>query len=207
MEMHSKIKELTKKIQQEGLDKANQEADRIIQEAKAEAEKVVSEAKAEAEKIRGEAKKSAEDFTERMKSEVRMSQQQALVNFRKEIVELIQVPVVKEPLEKSLDDREFMNKLLETMVKNWKSTDEEADLEVLLPKDQLESADKYLKDKLSEVMKNGLVIKEYPGIKKGFEIQSDKGHYKISLSDEAFEQFIKEHFKPRTVEFLFGGKS
>lgn len=207
MEMQSKIKELTKKIQREGLDKANQEADRIIQEAKAKAEKLVSDAKAEAEKIHQEAKKSAEDFAERMKSEVRMSQQQALANFKKEIVELIQVPVVKEPLEQSLNDREFMNKLLETMVKNWKSTDEDVVLEVLLPKDQLESADNYFKNKVSGLMKNGLVIKEYPGIKKGFEIQSDKGHYKISLSDEAFEQFIKEHFKPRTVEFLFGGKS
>lgn len=207
MEMHSKIKELTKKIQREGLEKANQEADKIIQEAKAEAEKLIKEAKAEADKIREDAKKSAVDFEDRMKSEVRMSQQQALANFKKEIVELIQVPLVKEPLEQSLNDREFMNKLLETMVKNWKSTEEDADLEVLLPKDQLESADKYLKNKVSGLLKNGLVIKEYPGIKKGFEIQSDKGHYKISLSDEAFEQFIKEHFKPRTVEFLFGGKS
>jgi hypothetical protein len=56
------------------------------------------------------------------------------------------------------------------------------------------------------MMNKGLVIKEYPGIKKGFEIQPKNGNYKISMSDEAFEMFIKEHFKPRTVEFLFGGK-
>ena len=207
MEMHSKIKELTEKIQREGLDKANQEAERIIQSAKAEAERLVNDAKAEAEKIREKARKSAEDFSERIKSEVRMSQQQALVNLKKEITELIQTPVVKEPLEQSLNDREFMNKLLETMVKNWKNSSEDVNLQILLPKEHVESAEKYMKKKVNGLMNNGLVIKEYPGIKKGFEIQPHNGHYKISLTDEAFEHFIKEHFKPGTVEFLFGGKN
>jgi len=206
MEMHNKIKELTEKIQREGLEKANREAERIIEEARKEAGRLVNEAKAEAEKIREEAEKSAKDFAERMKSEVRMSQQQTLANFKREITELIQAPVVREPLKSSLEDQEFMNRLLESMVNNWKSSSENADLQVLLPKDQLESAESYLKKKLNGIMNNGLVVKEYPGIKKGFEIQPKNGHYKISMTDEAFEMFIREHFKPITVEFLFGGK-
>lgn len=205
MEMHSKIKELTEKIHREGLEKANEEAEKILRETRAEAEKIISDAKKEAEKIRNDARKEAEDFSEKTKSEVRMSQQQALAAFKKDITELIQAEVVKEPVKSSMDDKEFVQKLIETVVKNWKNDSEDVDLQVLLPKDQVESAEKYLRKKASDLMKNGLVVKEYPGISRGFEIQPENGHFKISMTDEAFEEFIREHFKPKTVEFLFGG--
>ncbi len=205
MEMQSKIKELTEKIHREGLEKANEEAEKILREARAEAEKTLSDAKKEAEKIREDAKKEAEDFSERMKSEVRMSQQQALAAFKKEITELIQAEVISEPVESGMEDTKFVQKLMETVVKNWKPDSDRADLQVLVPKEQLESTEKYLQEKAGELMNKGLVVKEYPGISKGFEIQPKDGHYKISMTDEAFEYFIREHFKPKTVEFLFGG--
>ncbi|MFW5877733.1 MAG: hypothetical protein ACOCUP_01340 [bacterium] len=205
MEMHSKIKELTEKIQREGLEKANSEAERIKQEAIAEAEKLLSDAKKESEKIRENAKKESEDFTERMRSEFKMSQQQALTNLKKEITDIIQTKTIGEPVKSGLEDKEFINKLLETLIKNWKDSHESMDLEILLPADQLEDTEKYLKKKMSDLMNNGLVVKEYPGIKGGFEIKPQSGHYKISMTDEAFEMFIKEYFKPKTVEFLFGG--
>lgn len=205
MEMHSKIKELTEKIHREGLEKANEEAEKILREARAEAEQLISDAKKEAEKIREDARKEAKDFTEKTKSEVRMSQQQALAAFKKDITELIQAEVVKEPVKSSMDDKAFVQKLMETVVKNWNIGSESADLAVLLPKDQLESAENYFREKAADLMNNGLVVKEYPGISRGFEIQPENGHYKISMTDEAFEEFIREHFKPKTVEFLFGG--
>lgn len=205
MEMHSKIKELTEKIQREGLEKANSEAERIKQDAKAEAEKLLSDAEKESEKIRENAKKESEDFIERMRSEFKMSQQQALTNLKKEITDIIQTKTIGEPVKSSLEDNEFINKLLETLIKNWKDSHESMDLELLLPADQLEDTEKHLKKKMSDLMKNGLVVKEYPGIKGGFEIRPQSGTYKISMTDEAFEMFIREYFKPKTVEFLFGG--
>jgi hypothetical protein len=94
---------------------------------------------------------------------------------------------------------------METVVKNWKSSSEDVDLELLLPEAELESAEKYFRKRVADLMNNGLVIKEYPGINRGFEIQPENSHYKISMTDEAFEEFIRDHFKPKTVEFLFGG--
>ena len=46
-----KIQELTEKIYREGVEKGQQEADRIVAEAKAQAEKIVAEAKEQAENI------------------------------------------------------------------------------------------------------------------------------------------------------------
>jgi hypothetical protein len=129
-----------------------------------------------------------------------------LINLKKEISELIQASVIDEPLTAAFDDTAFIKTMLENLVKNWKSADSEGSLEVLLPKDQLKETEEYFRNKASSLMNNGLVLKENAELENGFEIQPVNGHYKISMTDEAFEAFLKEHFKPKTMEFLFGGK-
>lgn len=206
METDHKIKEIAEKIHREGLEKANRESERIIEEAKSSAKKIVEEARKEADQIREDAKHSAEELADRMKSEVRLSQQQALAHLKSDIADLIVSSVIDEPLKASLGNQDFMNELLESMVKNWKDSHDDADLQILVPEDQREQIEAHFKAHVKELLDKGLAVKSYPGIKKGFEILPGKGNYKISMSDEAFELFIKEHFKPKTIEFLFADK-
>jgi V/A-type H+-transporting ATPase subunit E len=204
METQNKIEELTRKIHREGLEKAQKEAEIILAEAKKEAGRIREDALAEAEKVRSGAKKEAEDFSRRMHAELRTSMQRTLAHMKKEITELIQSEVIKKPLAESMNSKELMNSLLETTIRNWNACSDDHDLQVLVPQDHLESAEKHLRKSMLEVMNNGLVLKSDPSVKSGFEIQPANGHYKINMSDEAFETLIREHFRPRTVEFLFG---
>ena len=206
METDHKIKEIAEKIHREGLEKANRESERIIGEAKSSAKKIVEEARKEADQIREDAKRKAEELADRMKSEVRLSQQQALAHLKSDIAEMIVSSVINEPLHSSLGDQDFMSELLELMVKNWRDSHEDTDLQVLVPKEQLEGIEAHFKANVKELLDEGLVVKSYPGIEKGFEILPGEGNYKISMTDEAFELFIKEHFKPKTIEFLFAEK-
>lgn len=206
MEMHDKVKELTEKIHREGVEKANEEAKQIVEEAKKEAEKIVEKAKKDAEKRVADAEKKAEDVSQKIESEVRLSSQQALLNLKKEITDLVQAEVLKEPLEDAFKDSAFLRDILTTLVKNWNAADEaEEGLEVLLSADQLKKLEEYLKKKSGSVLNEGITLKEYPGVENGFEIQPRGGHYKITITDEAFEAFLGEHLKPKTMEFLFGG--
>lgn len=205
--MHDKIKELTDKIHRDGVEKANRDGAEIIQNARSEAEALIADARKESEAILEEAKKKAEDVTRRIESEVRLSARQAIMNLRKEISELIQASVLKEPLSQAFDDQEFIRKLLETLVENWNPEKENNELQVMLHKDHLEEMGAYLRGKSGMIMNQGLSLREYNGSGKGFEIQPKNGHYKINITDEAFEIFLKEHFKPQTLDFLYGGKS
>ncbi len=207
MEHNEKIKKLAEKIHREGVEKANEEAGRIIDEARREAEMIVNDAKEKAGSILADAKGKAEDFSRRMESEIRLSSQQALVNLKKEIAELIQAAVLKEPLKKAFNDQEFIRRLLETMVENWDPSGDDEELHVLLPQDHLEEMETYFREKSASLMNNGLKLDGYRGPGNGFEIRPNNGHYKINLTDEAFEIFLKDHFKPRTLEFLYGGSS
>lgn len=203
--MHHKIKELTDKIHQEGFEKASQEAEKIIDQARKEAEKLTREAEEQAETIIANAKKEADAHAQRIDAEVRLSSRQALMALKKEISDLIQASVLKEPLNLAFEDQEFIRKMLETLIENWNPCSDESDLHVLVPGEQLEEMEAYLKEKAGRVMNRGLVLSQYGGTGKGFEIQPSNGHYKINVTDEAFEVFLKQHFKPRTMEFLYGG--
>jgi len=204
METQHKIEELTRKIHREGLEKAQKEAEIILAEAKKEAGRIREDALSEAEKLRSGATKEAENFSRRMQAELRTSMQRTLAHMKKEISEIIQAEVIKKPLAESMNSKELMNSLLETTIRNWNACSDDHDLKVLVPQDHLESAEAHLKKSMLEVMNNGLVLKSDPGVKSGFEIQPGNGHYKISMSEEAFEALIREHFRPSTIEFLFG---
>jgi V/A-type H+-transporting ATPase subunit E len=204
METQNKIEELTRKIHREGLEKAQKEAEIILAEARKEAGRIREDALSEAEKIRSGAKVAAEKHHRLMEAELRTSVQRTLAGLKKEITELIQAEVIKKPLAENMNSKELMNRLLETTIRNWNACSDDHDLKVLVPQDHLESAEEHLKKSMLEVMNNGLVLKADPAVKSGFEIHPANGHYKISMSDEAFETLIREHFRPRTVEFLFG---
>ncbi len=204
--MHHKIKELTEKIHREGFEKANKESADIIEQAKNEAEAIISDAEKRADMIVQDARKQAEENARKIDAEVRLSSQQALINLRKEISELIRAGVLKEPLNQAFDDHHFIRKILETLVGNWNPCTDESDLQLMVPKEQLAEMDAYLKERSGRIMNKGLNLEKYSGTGKGFEIQPSNGHYKINVTDEAFETFLDEHFKPKTLEFLYGGK-
>ena len=72
---------------------------------------------------------------ERVIADLKLSSEQILHILRKEIEDLLLTKVIDEPLERSMNNSDFVAKLIEDAVGNWKEFDREVDLEVLLPAD------------------------------------------------------------------------
>ena len=68
--MENKIQELTEKIYREGVEKGNEEAQRLVSNAREEAAKILEEARKEAEAIVAAARKSATETAENTQSEI-----------------------------------------------------------------------------------------------------------------------------------------
>ena len=77
-----KIQELTEKIYREGVEKGQQEAERIIAEARQEAEKIVAEAKEQAQAIEQVAKKKAAENSARAAAAIAEGGAQETQHFR-----------------------------------------------------------------------------------------------------------------------------
>ena len=92
--MENKIQELTDKIYREGVEKGNEEAQKLIVKAQEEAQKIVENAQKEADSIVAAARKSADELAENTKSELKLFAGQAVNALKSEIATLVTDKIV-----------------------------------------------------------------------------------------------------------------
>src|SRR3989339_209730 len=98
--MENKLQELTQKLYNEGVEKANQEADKILADAKAEALKIMQNAEKEAKTIVTKAEQRANEIQKITTSEIQLAAKQALRNVKQQVTELIVSKVIEDPVKK-----------------------------------------------------------------------------------------------------------
>ena len=205
--MENKLQELTQKLYNEGVEKANAEADKIIAEAKSEAEKIKQDAEKEAKKIVADAEQKSAEIKKNVDAELNLAAKQSVREVKQKITDMIVSKVIDEPVKKAFDDEKFVKELIETAVKNWNpQKNETIDLSVLLPTDVEKEFSKFFKAKSGKELNANLELSFSDSIKGGFKIGPADGSYKISFSEEDFENFFKSYLRPKTVEMLYSGE-
>ena len=108
--MENKIQELTEKIYREGVEKGNDEANRLISNAREEAAKIIEDARKEADAIILAARKNATEISENTQSEIKLFAGQALNALKTEVTSLLSNQVVSDAVKNFVGDKEFLNK-------------------------------------------------------------------------------------------------
>jgi V/A-type H+-transporting ATPase subunit E len=205
--MQNKIQELTEKIYKEGISKGNAEAEAIISKAKKEAESILAEAKKESEAILHEANKKAGELKSNTESELKLSVRQAINSLKQQVVDLISNQIISQTVDNALQDKDFIKKILETIIKNWfASSEKPAELTLLLPEKDAAGVEQYFAQTAKELLNKGLVIKPDAEMKTGFQIIPKDGSYKMSFTDSDFENFFREFLRPRLMKLLFASE-
>ena len=93
--MENKIQELTDKIYREGVEKGNEEAQKLIAKAQEEAKRIIEDAHKEADSIVATAHKSADELAENTKSELKLFAGQAVNALKSEIATLVTDNIVE----------------------------------------------------------------------------------------------------------------
>ena len=198
-----KLKELTDRLFNEGLSKGKEEGEALLAKAREEATAIVEAARKEAAAIVEEAEKSAEDLRTKTESDIKMASAQALQATRKDIENAVMMKIADAPVGAALSQPDFLKEIIRTVAKAF-STQEPADLEIVLPaslKDQLES---FVSQELKNELSHGLDISFSKKIAGGMTIGPKDGGYFISLTDETFQSLIGAYLRPVTKKFLFG---
>lgn len=205
--MLDKLQELTEKIYREGITKGNAEADLIVAAAKKEAEKIINDAKKESESIIKQSKKKAEEIKTNTEAELKLSSRQALNSLKQQIVDLVNDSIVKTSVASATADKAFIQKIIETAVNNWVSSNDNPELSVLLPENEEKKLKEYFMKSAKNLFDKGFEIKKDNNLKSGFQLMPKDGGYKISFTDEDFINFFKQYLRPKLTEMLFeGGK-
>lgn len=202
--MENKLQELTQKLYNEGVEKANVEAEKILAEAKSEAEKIKQHAEKDAEKIIAAAEQKSTEIKKNVDAELNLAAKQTIRTVKQQITDMIVSKIIDEPVKKAFDDEKFVKEIIETVVKNWDPKKGEAiDLSVLLPSDLEQEFTKFFAAKSGKELNANLELSFSDSIKGGFKVGPADGAYKISFSEEDFENFFKSYLRPKTIEMLY----
>lgn len=204
--MESKLQELTSRIYNEGIEKANKEAAAILEKAQQEAEKILVNATKEAERLQDAARHEAEELRKNVANEVKMSARQSLSAIKQQITSLITTRLVAEPVKEAFKDKDFVKNVIETVIKNWDPKSGNLELALTLPKEDELKLSSWFEAKTHEMLKAKLKVEFDDKMSSGFRIGPGDKSYVLSFTDQDFENFFKNYLRPRTTKLLYGGE-
>lgn len=202
--MQTKLQELTEKIYREGVDKAGQEAEKIVSDAKKQAEDMLSKAKKEAEATIEKAEKDAEELKKNSLNELQLAGRQAISDLKQQIVNLVQAKTVEPETKTAFKEVEFTMEIIQLLVDKWNpNSGDNVELNVLLPEAKKKEFETYFESKAKKFLAKGVEVDFNNKIKGGFKIGPKDGGYLVSFSDEDFDNFFKTYLRPRLISMLF----
>jgi len=196
--MENKIQELTDKIYREGVEKGNEEAQRLISNAQKEAQKIIEDAQKEAESIITGARKSADELSENTKAELKLFAGQAVNALKTEIVNLLTEQTITEAVKGATSDKSFLNNFIVALAEKWSSNED-----IVISVNDAEALKKYFASNAKQLLDKGVKIEQVNGRKTLFSISPADGSYKVNFGEEEFENYFKEFLRPQLVEMLF----
>lgn len=196
--MENKIQELTDKIYREGVEKGNEEAQRLINNAREEAAKIIEDARKEAESIVVAARKSAAETAENTQSEIKLFAGQAVNALKSEITSLLSNQVVTEAVQGFVADKDYLNKFIVSLATQWSINEP-----IVISAANAESLKKYFAANAKALLDKGVKIVQVNETKTLFTISPADGSYKVNFGEEEFENYFKDFLRPQLVEMLF----
>lgn len=197
--MESKIQELTDKLFQEGVEKGNVEAQKIVADAKAEADKILKEAQSKADGIVSDAEKKGKELLENVKSELKLYAGQSLNALKSEITNMITDKIVKDSVNSVVTDKDFLNNFVLKVAEKWANNED-----IVISTADSASLTSYFTKKAKDLLDKGQVkIEQVNGIKTLFSITPKDGSYRVDFGEEEFANYFKEFLRPQLVKMLF----
>lgn len=200
--MENKLDILTKKLYEEGVGKANQEAEKIVAQAKENAAKLIAEAEAKAKEIKASAEAEAENLKKKAESEMALSARQAITALKQSMTNLVTGTVAGDLAKIGFEDKVFVQELLVEIVKKWDVASGNLNLEMILSEAEKEKFQQFVASKYKELLDKGLELKV--GQTEGaFILQPKAGGYQIAFSEELFETFFNQYMRSFTKGLLY----
>lgn len=200
--MENKLDVLTKKLYDEGVDKANQKAVEIIEKAKQDAVRLIADAEAKAKEIQAAAEENAENLKKKAESEMALSARQAIAALKQAVTGLISGKISGEMAKTGFEDKAFIQELLVSVVKKWDVASGNLNLEILLPEEEKKQFESFVAAKYKELLDKGLEVKTGDS-EEDFVIRPKDGGYQITFSEALFESFFNQYMRSFTKSLLY----
>ncbi len=198
----NKLELLTKKIYEEGIEKAQSDAKNIIDKAQHDAENIIKEAENKAKAIIENAQNEAVVLRQKTETELSMSTKQAVAALKQQITNLLSNTIAVDITTAAFKDEDFVRELMAKIIEKW-NIEGNVNLNVIMNDKEKESFEKFLIEKHKNLLDSNLTIVTNSSQKEGFVIQPKDGSYKVTFSEKVFEEFFNAYLKEYSKKLLF----
>lgn len=196
--MDTKIQVLTDKIYREGVEKGNEEAKRIIDDANSQKESILAGAQSEAKQILADAEKKAAELKKNTEAELKLFANQALGALKSEVTNLVTGEITSSNVKAAVTDKDFMQKVILEMAKEWAKTGA-----LTVQTANAKELTAYFESNARELLNKGIKIEKVSGKDASFTVVPADGSYKVTFGEDEFITFFKEFLRPQLIEMLF----
>lgn len=196
--MDTKIQELTDKIYKEGVEKGNEEANRIISEANKQKQAILGKAETEAKRMVAEAEKKAAELKKNTEAELKLFANQSVEALKSEVANLVTGDITSSNIKAVVADKEFMKKMILEIAKGWAKNEA-----ISIQASEADELKQYFAANAKELLDKGIKIEKVNGKSTSFAIAPADGSYKVTFGEEEFVSFFKDFLRPQLVEMLF----
>lgn len=200
--MGVKLQELTEKIYNEGVEKAQKEADAILADAKEKAEKIEKDANLKAQNIISTAEEEVAKLKEHVASELKMTVNQSISALKQNLAQAVTMKSIQPSVQELFGNRDFLKSLIVKVIEGWVTKDT-MDLKIVLSENERNEMESFFKNQLAKELNSGMELSFSEGIKSGFKIGPVDNSYEISFTDKDFVNFFNSYLRPKTSELLF----
>lgn len=197
--MTEEIKHLIDKINQEGIQSAQDNARKIEKEARDQAARMLDEASKEARRFLDKAKEAIRLMEEKEKALLAQAGRDLLLTLRAQINQML-AQLIAEQVRAALTPKELA--ALITHFIKAQGAGHKQDIVVTLNKEDQRALEEHFLAGLKDEIAKGIVLKPSVDIKGGFTISFDAGKSQFDFSDRALAEYIGTYLKPKLSKIL-----
>lgn len=198
--MEIQLKELIDQIKKDGVDAAETEAGKILENAKQEAEKIIADAKAKAEKLMQDAKDENARTVKSSEEAIRQAGRNLLITFRESVAR--ELNAILEKSVESVYSPEALAKLITKLIENWSANPQNDDMAVILNESDLKALEDTAISALKEKLNGGVTLKPNDNFVGGFRIAVNSGQAFYDYSTESVVDMLSTYLSPKVTEIL-----
>lgn len=196
--MEANLENLIDRIKSEGIEEAEEEAERKLEEAEEKARQIVESAEEEAEQIVDKAELEAEQLQESGEEALKQAHRDTILVTKEKITELLD-KVFKTKIGEALDV-DFLQDLIEDTVKQL---GEEKEYEISLSEEERkELVESLFKESRSELDEEEIDLLPNRDVDAGFRISVKDEDVYYDLSDEGLAKYLSEFLNPAVRQVL-----
>lgn len=199
--MAEELKHLLERIQKEGVDKAETQAEKILADARGKARQIISDAEAEAKALTERAEAEAEAFAQRGAQSLRHAARDVILSVGDTITRLME-SLVRRETESALSGS-TLNDIVVAVVRTYcAGATGQQTVTLLVSPEQQETLRAIVMSKLDEALSQGVEILADDSVASGFRVSVKGQHVEHDFTAEAIADALCALLRPHLAEIV-----